>query len=218
MEKRIEGIDVVWFSIRKSLIYIFAFTTYLLAYIGVFAVQAVSQFAWAVLYICSPLMIMAYISEKTVSVTSSLYRGIIHISLWKVMAAILGVLLLDFAKSPGYNDQDFLTVIIINLCIAISLLLVPFTVKSLLNNGLVDSASVMAVAPGLLAKKYLTKKFGKLGGKIKDKGLNSIKNNFGKISKFTSDIVKGPKRNLKKSNVIRVDFKNKRKTDDEDDS
>ena len=214
LEKRIEGIDVVWFGIKKSLIFVLAFSTYLLAYIGVFTAQAVVQFAWAVLYICSPFMIMAYISEKAAFVTSSLYQGLIHISLWKIMTAILSVLLLNFAQSPAYNDQDVLTVIIVNLCIAVSLLLVPFTVKSLLNNGLIDSASVMAVVPGLLAKKHLMKSFGKLGGKIKDKGLKSMKNNFGKIKNFTSDIIKGPKRNLKKSNVIRVDFKNKKRLDD----
>ena len=146
----IQKIDLDWFSIRKSLIYLIGLLSYLIAYVGVFAVQAVIQFSWTLLYICSPFMILAFISPKSAGVTGSLYRGMINISLWNIMASILGVLLLEFAKSADYNQENFLTVIIVNLCIAFSLLLIPFTVKSLMGDGFSSAASGMAAAPGLV--------------------------------------------------------------------
>ena len=176
----IQNMDMGWFAIRKTLIYTLGYFSYLFAYIGVFTSQAVIQFSWAVLVICSPLMIMAYISERTASVTSSLYRGLIHVGLWKVLAAILGVLLLEFAKTPSYNQENLLTVIIINLCIASSLLLVPFTLKSLLGDGLVSSSSVMAAIPGGIATKFLKRSAVKSGRNVKKHSADFISRRFGK--------------------------------------
>ena len=159
LAQSIKNIDINWFSIRKSLIYLLGLLSYLLAYIGVFTAKAVIQFSWAILYVCSPFMILAYISEKTAGVTGNLYRGLVNVMLWNMMAAVLGVLLLEFAKTPSYNQENFLTVIIINLCIAVSLLMVPFTVKSLLGDAMVNSASMMAAVPALAVTRQIKQKF-----------------------------------------------------------
>lgn len=164
----IKNIDIGWFGLRNSFVYILGMASYFFAYIGVFTVQAVIQFAWVILTVCSPLMIMAFISEKTAAVTGSLYRGIVQVCLWKVMGAILGVILLEFAKTPNYNEENLLTVVIINLCIASSLLLIPFTVKSLLGDGLVQVSSMTAALPGLI-----------LSGGLKRKALNMGKKGMG---------------------------------------
>ena len=192
IEMPIKSMDIEWFAIRKSLIYLLGYFSYLYAYIGVFSSQAVIQFAWAILVICSPLMIMAYISERTASVTSNLYRGLIHVGLWKVLAAILGVLLLEFAKTPSYNQENLLTVIIINLCIASSLLLVPFTLNSLLGDGLIGSASVMAALPGILVTKFLKRTGSRVRRKATTHGVKFLKNRFGK-----KKIKKDAEKNLK---------------------
>ena len=235
----IQNIDIGWFGIRKSFIYILGMSSYFFAYIGVFTAKAVTQFAWAILTVCSPLMIMAYISDKTAMVTGSLYRGMINVSLWKIMGAILGVLLLEFAKTPSYNEENLLTVIIINLCIASSLLMVPFTVKSLLGDGLTNVSSMAAALPGVIltgALKRKTLRLGKTGmaeiGNLTHKKFQrgpsrrAMHNNQRPRKKVTSKVKpkvtskkKGTKKGIKKtssSNVVFVDFKNKRRKDEKD--
>ena len=156
--KSIKEIDMDWFSIRTSLIRLLGLLSYMLAFVGVFTAEAVIQFAWAILYSCSPFMILAFVSEKTASVTGNLYKGMVHVSLWNVMASILGVLLLEFVKTGSYGQENLLTVIIINLCIAVSLLMVPYTVKSLVNDGMIGASALSAAVPGLAISKEFTKR------------------------------------------------------------
>ena len=169
LSKSIQEIDLDWFSLRKSLIYLIGLLSYLVAYVGVFTAKAVIHFSWTLLYVCSPFMILAFISSKTAGVTKSLYRGLIDVSLWNIMASILGVLLLEFAKAAPYSDENFLVIIIVNLCIATSLLLIPYTVKSLTKGTLTDSASVMAAIPGLVVT-----------GEFKKRSIGLLKSTVGK--------------------------------------
>ena len=204
LKAHIQNMDIGLFAIRKSLIYILGFFSYLFAYIGVFTAQAVIQFSWAILYICSPLMIMAYISEKTASVTGGLYKGMIHVCLWKILAAILGVLLLEFAKTPSYNEENLLTVVIINLCIASSLLLVPFTVKSLVGDGLTSSASVMAALPGVIASKHIRKTAFRTGNKMKSQSVDLAKKGYGQSRKIIANSVNSERKRRLESKVAKI--------------
>ncbi|MCY4524707.1 MAG: hypothetical protein OXB84_08215, partial [Halobacteriovoraceae bacterium] len=110
----------------------------------------------------------------------------------------LGTLLLEFAKTPSYNEENLLTVIIINLCIASSLMLIPFTVKSLLGDGLTSSASVMAALPAVIASNHLKKTALKTGNQIKSQGIDSIQNKLKKSNKkFTGRFDMQRERKLK---------------------
>lgn len=142
-----------WFQVRSTIVYILGLLSYFIAYLGVFTVNALVHFVWAILFIFSPLMILAYISEKTAYVTASLYKGLINVVLWKIVASVLGVLMLKLLTSNQVG-QDWATsfsFIAINLCVGLSLLFVPMTTKSLLGDGLSTLASGLSAAPAYAA-------------------------------------------------------------------
>jgi len=138
-----------WFQIRSTIVYILGLLSYLIAYLGVFIANALIHFVWTILFIASPLMILAYVNEKSAYITGSLYKGLINVVLWKIMAAILGVLMLKLitANQVGEDWATSFSFIAINLCVGLSLLFVPMTTKSLLGDGLSSMASGLAAAP-----------------------------------------------------------------------
>jgi hypothetical protein len=98
-------------------------------------------------------MILAYVNESSAYVTASLYKGLINVVLWKIVAAILGVLMLKLITSNqvGEDWATSFSFIAINLCVGLSLLFVPFTTKSLIGDGLNSAASGLAAAPAYAA-------------------------------------------------------------------
>lgn len=165
------------FSLRETVIYVFSLAAYVVAYVGFFSATALTHFVWTLLYICSPLMILAYLSAKTEHVTMSLYKGLVQVVLWKVLYSILGVLLLKLAIQAKVNGEttgleDYLLAMIVNLCIGMSMLFIPLATKSLINDGLNSLSSSLALAPALAAagtvKLAATKMAGKVAGNAKD--------------------------------------------------
>lgn len=144
-----QGTDT-WFSMRETTIYIFNLAAYIIAYLGFFVATVLTQFVWTILYVCSPLMILAFVSKSTSFVTVSLYKGLTNVVLWKILWSILGVLLLKLAMQPQVTGlDDYLMSIIVNLCIGVCMLLVPLATKSLISDGMNSVANTMALAPGI---------------------------------------------------------------------
>ena len=141
-----------WFNLRDTAIYFFNIAAYIIAYLGFFVATTLIHFVWTVLYICSPLMILMYVSKATEYITKSLYSGLIQVVVWKILYSILGVLLLKLAMNPQYTGmEDYLMSIVVNLCIGVSMLFIPFATKSLLNDGLQSGASALAMVPTMAA-------------------------------------------------------------------
>ncbi|MBL7542457.1 MAG: hypothetical protein JNL11_01505 [Bdellovibrionaceae bacterium] len=142
-----------WFQVRSTIVYIMGLLSYFIAYLGVFVANALIHFVWAILFIASPLMILAFVNEKSAYITASLYKGLINVVLWKIVAAILGVLMLKLITSnqAGEDWATSFSFIAVNLCVGLSLLFVPMTTKSLLGDGLNSMASGLAAAPAYAA-------------------------------------------------------------------
>lgn len=141
-----------WFSLRETTIYIFSLAAYIIAYLGFFVATALTHFVWTILYVCSPLMILMYVSRSTSYVTASLYKGLIQVVVWKVLWSVLGVLLLKLAIQPDVSGmEDYLMAIIMNLCIGVSMLFIPLATKSLISDGMNSVASTLAMAPAVAA-------------------------------------------------------------------
>jgi hypothetical protein len=140
------------FSLRETTIYIFSLAAYIIAYLGFFVATALTHFVWAILYVCSPLMILMYVSRSTSYVTASLYKGLIQVVIWKILWSILGVLLLKLAVQPQVAGmEDYLMAIVMNLCIGVSMLFIPLATKSLISDGMNSVASTLALAPAFAA-------------------------------------------------------------------
>lgn len=165
-----------WFDLRETAIYFFGIAAYVIAYLGFFVSTALIHFVWTVLYICSPLMILMYVSKSTAYVTKSLYSGLIQVVTWKILYSILGVLLLKLAMNPQVTGmEDYLMSIIINLCIGVSMLFIPFATKSLLNDGLQGAASALAAVPTMAAGAAIKGAAIAAGKKLATKGVETGK-------------------------------------------
>ncbi len=141
-----------WFNLRETAIYIFSLAAYIVAYLGFFVATALTHFVWTILYVASPLMILMYVSRHTAYVTSSLYKGLIQVVVWKVLWSILGVLLLKLAVQPEVSGlEDYLMSIVVNLCIGVSMLFIPIATRSLISDGMNSVASSLAVLPAVAA-------------------------------------------------------------------
>ena len=165
LENNYQNVEVSWFKFKEALIFTLGLLSYVLAFVGVLTATALIHFAWAILYVCSPLMILMNVSPRTSFVTTNLYKGILNVMVWKVLASILGTLLLKMITSPAVGDwSNFLITVSINLCIGISMLLIPLATKSLIGDGMTTLASGLAVAPAYATGrvvKELIKKQGK---------------------------------------------------------
>lgn len=169
-----------WFSLRDTTIYIFSLASYIVAYVGFFVATALTHFVWTILYVCSPLMILMFVSPVTAYITSSLYKGLIQVVVWKVLWSILGVLLLKLAvQTQSSGLEDYLMSIVLNLCIGVSMLFIPLATKSLLSDGMNSVATTLAMAPALATagaiKVTAARWAAKAAGQAKNAGLFATK-------------------------------------------
>ncbi len=140
------------YKIRELFIFLLNFISYFLAYFGIFIVEALIHFCWSVLYVCAPLMILCFIPEQTANISKNLYKGLLTVVSWKILWSILGVLLLKLAaQQTTETSENVITTAVINLCIAVSIMLVPLFSKSLLGDGLSSFTSGIAAVPGIAA-------------------------------------------------------------------
>ena len=146
LEAHYQQKEMSWLKIREGIVFILCIISYIVAYAGVFIAHVLIQFSWSVLYVCSPLMILMYVSKRTSFVTASLFRGLINVIVWKVLWSLLGVMLLKFATHPHVEDpESTLTTIMVNFCVGMSMLFIPLTTRSLIRDGMVSSASALAM-------------------------------------------------------------------------
>ncbi|MBK24505.1 MAG: hypothetical protein CME70_10975 [Halobacteriovorax sp.] len=226
LEQNYNESEVSWLKFREAVIFILNLLSYIIAYVGVFVANVLVHFVWSVLYVCSPLMILMYISGRTSFVTSNLYKGLINVVTWKILWSILGVMLLKLATSPAVGDWDnFLTSILVNLCIGLSMLFIPFTTKSLINDGMSGAASALAAAPTFATGKVVTEFAKKQGRRVGKGTMQGTANGFNRMgtgmksgltqarSHFSQKMKTTPPAGLPK-NVIKVDFNNRSNKDD----
>ena len=90
----IQNIELSWHKYKETVIWVFSLLSFILAYLGAFFADAMVHFCWAILFVLSPLMIIAYIPEGTAKIASGLYRSLCTVMAWKVLWSILGVILL----------------------------------------------------------------------------------------------------------------------------
>ena len=154
MKKSYQDTTPSLFKYREMFIYFFSWFCYAIGVFGYYVMGILTDFAYIILYILSPLMILAYVPEQTSYITKNLYKGVFNVCIWKIFWCILGYLLLKFSTAPQSGSwEGFFMSALTNLCIGISMLMVPVFVNSLFGSGLSD----MAVSMSSAAAKPLTK-------------------------------------------------------------
>lgn len=133
MGERLHTFTLSWVSVKNLLILAFSFITFFLLYASVYFANAAFLWAWTLLYIFSPILIVLFIFPATSSATKGLFRTVIEVSCWKLVWAVTATLLWSFGLSDfGTPDHDinFLTAAVLNIMFAISILITPKLVRS----------------------------------------------------------------------------------------
>ncbi len=117
-------------------------------------IEAYLLFLWTLYYVFSPILIALFIFPPTAPATTGLFRGIIEMSFWKPVWAVMATLLWSYGLSDitrGAAAPNFLTVIAVALLFVFGLLLTPFIIKKILGGAL-------AVMPGALMNVWAMKR------------------------------------------------------------
>jgi len=156
-----------WFNVRETVLYVFSIMAYLIAYLGFFVATALTHFVWTILYVVSPMMILMYVSRHTTHITTSLYKGLVQVVVWKCLWSVLGVLLLKLAVRPEVSGlEDYIMSIVVNLCIGFSMLFIPIATRSLVSDGMSSVAGTLAAVPAFAAGGAVKMMAAKYGSKV----------------------------------------------------
>lgn len=93
---------------------------------------AFQHFYWFLLVITGPFLILPTLFESASGVTRGLFKSMIQVAAWPIIWSILSAFLKAIPFAGVYvNDMDLITVITLNLIIAVALLFSPFMVSHL---------------------------------------------------------------------------------------
>ena len=146
MGEKLKTLAWSWTSVKDMVILIISFLSFFILYITVYFADAAFLYAWTLIYVFSPIVLALFVLPSTAGATSAMFRSMIEISLWKVVWAAMAALLWSTALSDINNPEyhvDFLTAIVLNLMLALSVLMTPTLVRGLFSTG------VSGVATGL---------------------------------------------------------------------
>lgn len=135
-----------WVSVRDAITMIISFASFFILYLSVHIVEAFLMYAWALLYVFSPLLIALFVLPATAPATKAVYRTLFEMGCWKIVWSVLATLLWSSALSDMNKPQheiNFITSICFNLILAGSVLLTPIIVNSLASSGLAGMAQTV---------------------------------------------------------------------------
>lgn len=97
-----------------------------------FLLIAFQHFYWFLLVAIGPFLILASLFESASGVTKNLFKNMIQVSAWPIIWSILSAFLKVMPFASAYDGLGgFVTIITLNLIIAVALLLSPFIVSQL---------------------------------------------------------------------------------------
>lgn len=119
-----------------------SFLSYIILYIARYLMVAVYHFSWVFLSLIAPILLLFHIFSP--KITLNLFKSMIEIASWKVVWAVLSAMLAALPFGNAYaTSGNYLTVIVLNFVIAISMLCTPLVVKSLVGSGFTAFADTL---------------------------------------------------------------------------
>jgi hypothetical protein len=109
-----------------------ALCSFLILMLARYLLLAFQHFYWLLMVVLAPFMILASLFESASGVTKSLFKNMFQVAAWPVIWSILSAFLKAMPFASIYaTEGGLLTVITLNLIIAIALLFSPFIVSQL---------------------------------------------------------------------------------------
>lgn len=171
------------------------YLSWVVLYVARFIMVAVYHFSWVFLSIIAPLVLLFHVFSSNMTVR--LFTTMAEIASWKVAWSILSAMLKALPFGMWYGSGgDYLTVVVLNLVIALAMLGTPLVVHSIVSGGFATmaaglnglTASAMLAAP---AKAVAAYKFGSSAFNFA-KGMNSKIGNAGRGFNFSSGASASP--------------------------
>ena len=147
--KKAEGytlsVTSVIVGINDLLIAVLAFLSYLLLYVARYLMVALYHFSWVFLLLISPIVLLFHLFSP--KITLNLFRSLIEVASWNIVWAVLSAMLTALPFGNAYMaDGNYLTVIILNVIIALAMIGTPLIVRSLIGSGLAAMAGSLGPA------------------------------------------------------------------------
>ncbi len=221
---KLKDLSFSWTSFKDVITILLSFLSFVALYITVYFADAAFLLCWTLIYVFSPLILALYVFPKTAGATSALFKSMIEVSLWKICWSVMAALLWSTAVSDINDDAaniNWLTSIVLNLMLMVSVLMTPKLVRMILSGGISEIASttqgaVQAAAsltsPALLAKTkaamlFAPKKIGSFAkARAAQAGSKALKGATSYAKKVPQQIRKNfarpPRPVIKKGNVI----------------
>ena len=160
MGEQLDKLSWSWTSVKQMVIVSLSFLTFFILYISVYLTDALYLYSWTLLYIFSPILIAFYVLPITAGATKALYKSLFVVAAWKVVWSVLATLLwsaalIDLNKLG--EEASFLTIVVFNIMLAVSLLFTPVIVNALMSAGISGIAPRMGGA-ATAAMTLLTKR------------------------------------------------------------
>ena len=108
---------------------------YFFTLLSFYLIEIISQVLYIILYIISPLTFLCFVPSETKHISINIFTGITKIAIWRIMWTILGMILFELVKSPMGGAGNFIIIFLTNICIAFSMLFVPFFTSAILSDG-----------------------------------------------------------------------------------
>jgi len=150
-----------------------SFLSYIILYVARYIMVAIYHFSWIFLSLISPLLLLFHVFSPKLTV--NLFKSLIEVASWKIVWAVLSAMLTALPFGKAYLvDGNYLTVVVINLVIAIAMLGTPLVVRSLVGTGLSAMTSALgpAVATTMIAVPAKAATMANVGRGVIGNGLN----------------------------------------------
>ena len=106
--------------------------SFLILVVARYFLIAFQHFYWLLLVVLGPFLILGTLFDSASGITKGLFKTMFQISCWPVIWSILSAFLKAIPFSSAYSlDTSLVTVITLNLIIAVALLFSPFIVSQL---------------------------------------------------------------------------------------
>lgn len=155
--------------------------SFLILSVARFFLLAFQHFYWLLLVVLGPFFILGLLFDASSGVTKGLFKNMIQVAAWPIIWAVLSAFLKALPFSNAYvMDGTHITVITLNLVIAIALLFSPFIVSQLcdgvsLSVGDKIRGGVLKAASYANPKLYAANKAMEAGSQAKNFAVNKFR-------------------------------------------
>lgn len=193
---KFKSLSFSWLSVKDMVLILISLLSFFALYVTVYLGDAFFVFSWMLLYVMSPILIALYVLPTTAGATTALFKSLIQVCTWKILWCVICCMLWSFAFSDinkPDSEVSFLTAVIVNLMLLLSVLMIPKVTSGFLTSGISGVAeglggtlmNAVAITPAAMAAKAATpvndtRDFTKkhLWTNPKRKAVNFVKNKF----------------------------------------